>query len=138
MVADAGNNCIQFFDQSGKLLKNQREDFLSQPRKLFIKENKLCILDEEKGLLEWQDKDLTFKVIKSLNQDVQKPIAAQFDNNGLLYFTDFLTDKITVYAPDKMKLSSLRLSNLLTINAGYPNIAIKLRVQDLRVRYSRP
>lgn len=131
-VADAGNKRIQIFDQSGNYLNQIGEDFLSQPRKLFVKNNKLHILDEEKGLLQWQDKDLTFEVIKSLNQDVQKPIAAQFDNNGLLYFTDFLTDKITVYAPDKMKLSSLRLSNLLTINAGYPNIAIKLRVQDLK------
>lgn len=131
-VADGGNRRIQVFDQSGNYLDQIGEDTLQAPRKLMVQNDRLYILDELLGFLEWKQESNSFTVIRGLNQDIQKPVAGNFDRNGLLYMADFLTDKISVFAPDRMKLSSLRLSSLLTLNTGYPNIAIKLRAQDLK------
>lgn len=131
-VADAGNRRIQIFDESGNFLEQFGEDTLEAPRRLILNQNKLFILDENKGLLHYQLKEKQFQVIRANNQDIQKPLGAAFDPNGLLFLSDFFTNKISVYSPDKMKLSSLRLDSLLTLNTGYPGIAIKLRVQDVK------
>jgi tetratricopeptide (TPR) repeat protein len=133
-VADTRNRRIQVFDDSGNFLYQFGENALEKPRKIMIYENKIYVLDENKGLLRYIPEKDSFDLIQGLNQDIQKPIGAGFDKNGVFYIGDFFTNRISVFAPDKMKLSSVKLNTILTLNTGYPTIAVKMRVQDIQGR----
>lgn len=133
-VCDQGNHRLQVFDESGNFLFQVGAEALKKPRKLFIYQKKLYVLDEVLGLLRYQDKSKNFITIKKRDQDIQKPIGSYFDNNGVLYISDFFNPRMSAFIPDKMKLASLKLESLLTLNTAYPKITVKLRVQDLKGR----
>lgn len=131
-VADLGNKRIQVFDESGNFLSQFGDDFLDTPRKLLVQNKKFYVLDEIKGLLEYDFENQKFRTVKANNQDFQKPLGVNFDKNGMITIADFFTNKISSFVPDKMKLSSLRIDSLLTLNTGFPTIAVKMRIQDLK------
>ena len=130
-VLDFGNQRIQIFDLSGNYLDQITGTLLEEPRKVIVKNNFFYVVDQKNGLLKYDFETSQFQIVKKSEQDFQKPAAANFDNNGVLYIADFFTNRVTAYVPDKMKISSLKVDSLLTLNTGYPSIAVKLRVQDM-------
>ncbi|HOJ50312.1 MAG TPA: VWA domain-containing protein [Spirochaetota bacterium] len=132
IVADKKNSRLQVFDKSGNFIYSYGQDELSSPIKLKIYDNNLYVLDEYKGIFITNPEEKNFKLVKGLDNDIQKPIGFHKDSNGIFYISDFFTNKISAYINERFKLSSLKVDALFTFNTAYPTITIKTRVQDLK------
>jgi len=132
-VTDTGNKRIAVFDLHGNFIKNILEGIWGTVRGITIKNNKMVISDEKKGLYIYAidaNKGRWFKTWNNGTNSFSRAISSTIDRDGYLYALDYNRESLMVFEPLVKRFTNLDLEITSVDIKKFPVVAFYVTVKS--------
>ena len=141
-VADRDSGRILRFDLDGNFLGEINSLLLKKPRGLSINKNTLIIADEESGIIFYHLINKTWSLLKDKmtkggsnkirNNEalITRPFAASINRSGILYVSDYGTNRLLSFVPIGIRTSNLSSKIIKIEKTNFPLISVFVSAKD--------
>lgn len=133
-VLEKGNRRIQRFDEFGNSIKVYNSSMISEPIHMKLRDSKLYITDEKKPPYYYDLKRSAFypleEIIRFARQEEKLDSsinAISWDKNGHILALDRVRNQVSVYAPDKYRISNLHVEILQVDSRRFPVLGVRVK-----------
>jgi len=129
-VADAKKADISVFDYSGNYITTLASGRLNNPEGLSVIDDNLLLIADTNRVVSLDVDEDEVRLVSDLDGEGKKITKASIDANGNLIASDFDLSRITVLTELSNMYSGLFVQIDRVDAAGFPEVAVELRVQD--------